>query len=60
MLPRCACVLARAVELMTHGHVDDEVPNACQLEVLDHEVCLPESAAVGHVLAVGFVSLHCE
>ncbi len=45
---------------MTHGHVDDEVPNACQLEVLDLEVCLPESAAVGHVLVVGFVSRYCE
>jgi hypothetical protein len=44
---------------VTQGHVDDEVLNACQLEILDHEVCLLESTAVytvGHVLAVGFVS----
>ena len=48
------------MELVTQGHVDAEVPNACQLEILDHEVCLLESTAVGHVLAVGFVSRHGE
>ena len=31
------------------------IPNTCQLKVLDHEICLLQSAAVWHVLAIGFV-----
>jgi hypothetical protein len=38
------------------GHVDEDVPNSLQLEVLDQEICLLQSAAVWHVLAVRSVS----
>jgi hypothetical protein len=34
------------------GHVDDDVPNSLQLEVLDQEICILQSADVWHVLAV--------
>ena len=36
--------------------VYDDVPDSCQLKILDPEVCLPESAAVWHVLLLGSVS----
>ncbi len=38
------------------GHVDDDVPNSLQLEVLDQEICLLQSVAVWHVLVVRSVS----
>ena len=41
---------------MLTRHVDDDVPNSLQLEVLDQEICLLQSAAVWHVLAVRSVS----
>ena len=41
---------------MATGHFDDDVPNSFQLEVLDQEICLLQSAAVWHVLAVRSVS----
>ena len=41
---------------MAAGHVDDDVPNSLQLEVLDQEICLLQSAALWHVLAVRSVS----
>ena len=41
---------------MATGHVDDDIPNSLQLEVLDQEICLLQSAAVWHVLAVRSVS----
>jgi hypothetical protein len=37
---------------MVHGLVYDDVPYSCQLEILDHEVCLLQSADVWHVLAI--------
>jgi len=33
-----------------------DIPNTCQPEALEHEVCLLQSAAVWHVPAIGFVS----
>ena len=49
-------VCARAAEFVATSHVDDDVPNSLQLEVLDQEICLLQSAAVCHVLAVRSVS----
>jgi hypothetical protein len=39
-------------EFVATSHVDDDVPNSLQLQVLDQEICLLQSAAVWHVLAV--------
>ena len=50
-------VSAIAMEFVAQGHVPkDDVPNTCQPEILDHEICLLQSAAVRHVLAVWSVS----
>ena len=49
-------VCARAAEFVATSHVDDDVPNSLQLEVLDQEICRLQSAAVWHVLAVRSVS----
>ena len=40
------------MEFMARGHVYDDVPNPCQLEILNQEICLLQSAAVWHVLAI--------
>ena len=44
------------MEFLAQGHINDDVPYSCQLEILDHEVCLLQSAAVCHVLAICSVS----
>jgi len=41
---------------VAQGHIEDNVPNTCQPEILDHEICLLQSAAVWHVLAICSVS----
>ena len=41
---------------MAQGHIEDNVPNTCQPEILDHEICLLQSADVWHVLAICSVS----
>ena len=53
--PRCVPGL-RAEDFLVTGHVDDDVPNSLQLEVLDQEICLLQSVAVWHVLVVRSVS----
>jgi hypothetical protein len=45
-------VVGRDVEFVAQGHINDDVPYSCQPEILDHEVCLFQSAAVWHVLAI--------
>ena len=44
------------VELMAHGSIDNDVPDASKLKIFDPEVGLFVSTAVGHTLAVGPIS----
>ena len=41
---------------MAQGHVDDDVSDTSQLQVLYPEVCLLQAAAVRHVFALSSVS----
>ncbi len=43
-------VCARAAEFVATSHVDDNVPNSLQLEVLDQEICLLQSRLCGTCL----------
>jgi len=44
------------VELMPHGSIDNDVPDASKLKIFDPEVGLFASTAVWHMLAVGNIS----
>ena len=44
------------VELMPHGSIDNDVPDASKLKIFDPEVGLFASTAAGHMLAVGHIS----
>ena len=44
------------VELMAHGSIDNDVPDASKLKIFDPEVGLFASTAAGHMLAVSNIS----
>ena len=44
------------VELMAHGSIDNDVPDASKLKIFDPEVGLLAPTTVGHMLALGSIS----
>ena len=52
--PETGCDSGQAERL--RSHVYDDVPDSCQLKILNPEVCLLQSTAVWHVLSVSSVS----
>jgi hypothetical protein len=41
--------LAHEPEFVAQGHIYDDVPDSCQLEILNQEVCLLHSAAISRL-----------
>jgi hypothetical protein len=37
------------MEFVAQGHIYDDVPDSCQLEILNQEVCLLHSAAISRL-----------
>ncbi len=54
--PRCVEGRRTSRGIVEQGHINDDAPYSCQLEILGHEVCLLQSVAVWHVLAICSVS----
>jgi hypothetical protein len=54
LLPEVVKTAGRKKKLQ--GHIYDDVPDSCQLEILNQEVCFLHSAAVWHVLSFCSVS----
>lgn len=45
-----------SMELVSHGSVDNDVPDASKLKILDPEIGLLQPTTVGHLLALGSIS----
>ena len=48
------------VELMAHGSIDNDVPDASKLKIFDPEVGLLTPTTVGHMLALSSISFLLE